>query len=91
MASRVTTKACTQRTARNSPIVPRLCRFFARSRVRNSALVRRWSKRSSAVADRGISKQGEPSSPTLARTGPSSGTMALVAIMQFSPVRPPAG
>ena len=72
-------------------MVPRLCRFFARSRRRNSSPVLRWSKRGSLVTERGISKHGEPSSPTLARTGPSRGTMALVAIKQFSPVRPPAG
>ena len=72
-------------------MVARLCRFFARSRRRNSSPVLRWSKRSSVVADRGIWKHGEPSSPMLSWTGPSSGTIAFVAIRQFSPVRPPAG
>ena len=31
--------------------------------------------------------RGEPSSPTSCRTGPSIGTMALVAIRQLSPTR----
>ena len=40
---------------------------------------------------RGISKHGEPSSPTFSRTGPSIGIMVLVPSRQFAPVRPSTG
>ncbi len=49
------------------------------------------SKVQSRITDRGISNGGEPSSPTPSRTGPSSGTITLVASRQLSPVLPPEG
>ncbi len=91
MANRVMTKACDpphgQEQAHRAEVVPVLRPQPAAELLPGPEVVEAVV----AVADRGISKHGEPSSPTLARTGPSSGTMALVAIMQFSPVRPPAG
>ena len=40
---------------------------------------------------RGISKAGEPSSPTFSRTGPSIGIMVLVPSSTFTPVLPFGG
>ena len=62
--------------SRNRPMVRRLCAFLARSAAQPAPLLR-WSNRASRSTVRGISKQGEPSSPTPSRTGPSRGTIDL--------------
>jgi hypothetical protein len=46
----------------------------------------RWSNWESRATERGISKGGEPSRPTFSRTGPSIGTITLVASRTFSPI-----
>ena len=51
----------------------------------------RSSKARSRCTERGISKGGEPSSPTSSRTGPSIGTMTFVASRQLSPVAAAGG
>ena len=63
--------------------VTRLCRFLAASAA--AQLARAPSRRAGCRARRmrGISKLGEPSSPTPSRTGPSIGTITLVASRQF--------
>ena len=72
-------------------MVARLCLFLAARRRRNSSPVFRWSNLLSRWTERGISKQGEPRSPTFSRIFPSIGTMTFVASRQLSPVLPPAG
>ena len=67
-------------------MVTMLCRFLARRRRRSSSPRLPWSNPLSRSTVRGISKLGEPSSPTSSRTLPSIGTMTFVASRQLSPV-----
>jgi hypothetical protein len=85
------TKESSQSTNRYRAIVTVLCLVFAARRCRSTSGRVRWSNRPSRWTDRGISKHGEPRSPTPVRTGPSTGTMAFVAIRQLSPARLPVG
>ncbi len=63
--------------------------FSATSRRRvGSSTILRCASRSTT---RGISKAGEPRSPTFSRTGPSVGIMTLVASRQFAPTFAAAG
>ena len=72
-------------------MVTRLCLFLAARRRRSSSPLIRWSNRLSRSTVRGISKLGEPSSPTPSRTFPSIGTRTFVASRQLSPVLPCGG
>ena len=72
-------------------MVTKLCLFLAARRRRSSSPCLRWSKLLSRSTDRGISKAGEPSSPTFSRTLPLIGTMTFVASRQLSPVLPRGG
>ena len=76
------------RANRHHRMVTKLCLFLAARRRRNSSPCFRWSKLLSRSTERGISKAGEPSSPTLSRTFPLIGTMTFVASRQLSPVLP---
>ena len=68
-----------------------LCRYLAARRRRSWSPLVRWSNRLSRWTVRGISKLGEPRSPTFSRTSPSIGIMTFVARRQLSPVLPCAG
>ena len=87
----VSTKAWNHRASRCSPRVTRLWRFLAARRRRRSSPLARWANLVSRSTVRGISKLGEPSSPTPSRTSPSIGTMTFVARRQLSPVLPCEG
>jgi hypothetical protein len=89
--STVTRKTNSHRANRHHKMVMKLCLFLAARPRRNSSPRFRWSNRLSRSTDRGISKGGEPSSPTFSRTLPSIGTMTFVASMQLSPVLPRGG
>jgi hypothetical protein len=82
----VSTKAWNQRDSRCNPMVARLCRFLAARRRRRSSPLARWANLASRWTVRGISNGGDPSRPTPSRTGPSIGTMTLVARRQLSAV-----
>ena len=67
-------------------MVTRLCLFLAARRRRSPLRVAaRWSNVLSRSTVRGISKLGEPSSPTFSRTLPSMGTSTFVPSRQLSP------
>ena len=64
----------------------RLCLFLAARRRRIASPLARSLSLLSRSTVRGISKLGEPRSPTPSRTSPSIGTRTFVARRQLSPV-----
>ena len=84
-------KTKNHRANKHHKMVTKLCLFLAASRRRSPSPCFRWSKLLSRSTDRGISKAGEPSSPTFSRTLPLIGTMTFVASRQLSRVLPLEG
>ena len=87
----VSRKKNIHRANRHQKMVTKLCLFLAARPRRNPSPCFRWSKLLSRSTDLGISKAGEPSSPTFSRTGPLIGTMTFVASRQLSRVLPRGG
>ena len=84
-------KKNSQLHSRNATAVTRLWRFFRRIRCCRISSSMNGLKNLSRSTARGISKHGDPRSPTFSRTGPSIGIMTLVPSRQFAPVRPSGG